>query len=65
MITQEVRFVTIGGYRYLFSARSAGDSCDRCDHCGKSNQRGAKVWMNSYNDLYCDACVQAELEPAP
>jgi hypothetical protein len=52
-----VRWIMQGGYRQLFTARTAGDACDRCDFCERANHRGDRIWMNSYNDLYCDPCA--------
>jgi hypothetical protein len=52
--------ISIGGYPHTFKPYTAGKwGCDPCWGCGQYPTVGARVWMDSYGDLYCDPCAQA------
>jgi hypothetical protein len=49
----------VGGYPHTYRPSVAGQwGCDRCWGCDQRPAAGARVWMNSYGDLYCDPCAQ-------
>jgi hypothetical protein len=50
---------SIGGYPHVYKPRTAGDfGCDPCWSCETGPAAGARIWMNCYGDLYCDACAR-------
>jgi hypothetical protein len=47
-----------GGYSHTYRPTVAGRwGCDPCWGCDQRPAAGARVWLNSYGDLWCDPCA--------
>ncbi|MGW3351722.1 hypothetical protein ACWDA3_51220 [Nonomuraea rubra] len=57
----------VGGYFSIYGPpRTAGPfGCDPCWSCRTRPPDGARIWCNSYGDLYCDPCARRNAGVAP
>jgi hypothetical protein len=57
----------VGGYFSIYGPpRTAGPfGCDPCWSCRTRPPDGARIWSNSYGDLYCDPCARRNAGGAP
>ncbi|MGV9386080.1 hypothetical protein ACWDRB_60465 [Nonomuraea sp. NPDC003707] len=55
-----------GGFTFLYGPPSAGPAgCDPCWRCNTPPPHGARIWRNTYGDLYCDPCARHNAGEAP